>query len=239
MIVTNRPAADRSGRCVITAPDPRRWFVAALRSLFPPQPPRISEQATVAASARIGRDVAIAPHAVIGEDVGIGDGTRIGSHVTVSEGSVIGSRCVIQDHTSVGVSGVAYYRGADTDWYSLPHLGRVHIGDDVEIGAHCVIVRGILHHTAIANGTKLGNLVNVGHNVTIGERCWITSGVVICGRVTIGRDVQIAAGACIKDKISVGDGVRIGLGTVVTKSVAAGVAVFGVPGQPLRTMRAF
>lgn len=238
VVVAARQFELDDGCCVVTA-DPRRWFVAALDLLFPPPAPSISERAIIASSASIANDVAIGPCSVIEDDVSIGAGTRIGSHVTVHARSRIGRNCVIQDHTAIGTSGVAYYQDSEREWYGLQHLGIVEIGDRVELGAHCVVVRGILYDTVIGAGTKIGNFVNVGHNASIGRSCWITSGVVICGRVVMGERVKVAAAACIRDKVVVGDGAHIGLGTVVTKDVAAGLKLFGNPGRPLRTMGPF
>jgi UDP-3-O-[3-hydroxymyristoyl] glucosamine N-acyltransferase len=236
--VTTNLVAPMEGCCIVTA-DPRRWFVDALESLFPRPAPMISEQAVIAKSARFGENVTIGPFSVIGEDVSIGEGTRIGSHVTVHDRSRIGNHCVVQDHSVIGSSGVAYHRDAGDEWYGLQHLGIVDLGDHVELGAHCVVVRGILHDTIIESGTKMGNFVNIGHNALIGKNCWITSGAVICGRVMMGENVQVAAGACVRDKITIGDRVKIGLGAVVTKDVAANLKIFGNPGRPLRTMGPF
>jgi UDP-3-O-[3-hydroxymyristoyl] glucosamine N-acyltransferase len=225
--------------CCIVAADPRRWFVGAIEVLFPEPAAKISETAVIAASARISENVTIGPFSVIGEDVCIGDGTRIGSHVTIHDRTRIGRKCVVQEHTVIGSSGVAYYRDFQEEWYALQHLGIVELGDRVELGAHSVVVRGILHDTVIGEGTKIGNFVNIGHNTTIGRNSRITSAAIICGRVTLGEDVQIAAGAQVRDKITIGNRSRIGLGAVVTKNVAADSKIFGNPGRPLPTMRSF
>jgi UDP-3-O-[3-hydroxymyristoyl] glucosamine N-acyltransferase len=238
VVVAAQPVAMTAGCCIITA-DPRRWFVEAVGYLFPSQAPAISDQAVVAASARIAADVSVGPFSVIGEDVEIGEGTTIGSHVTVHDRSRIGRLCAVQDHTVIGSSGVAYYRDDAKEWYALQHLGIVELGDHVEIGAHCVVVRGILYDTVIEDGAKIGNFVNIGHNTTVGRNAWITSGAVVCGRVTLGEDVQIAAGACVRDKITIGNRSQIGMGAVVTKNIAADSKIFGNPGRSLATMRSF
>jgi UDP-3-O-[3-hydroxymyristoyl] glucosamine N-acyltransferase len=239
VVVTSEPFSAGPGRCCVEAADPRRWFVRALGSLFPAPAAAISATALIAPSARIGAGVGIGPYSVVGEHVTIGDGTRLGSHVTIHDRCSIGAACTVQDHTAIGVSGVAYYRDSQDEWYGLPHLGIVAIGDDVDIGAHCVLARGILLDTIIRDHVKIGNFVNIGHNTVVEDGCWITSGVVLCGRVAVGRDVQIAAGANIRDKITIGERARIGLGTVVTKDVPPGTTLFGVPGRPLRTMGPF
>lgn len=236
--VASRPLSLVGGCCIVT-PDPRRWFVEAIEYLFPRPAPAVSDRALIASSAKISENVSIGPFSVIGEDVSIGEGTRIGSHVTVHSRSRIGSQCVVQDHTVIGSTGVAYYRDAADEWYALQHLGIVDLGDRVELGAHCVVVRGILYDTVIEADTKIGNFVNIGHNTTIGRNSWITSGAVICGRVSLGDDVQIAAGACVRDKVAIGSRSRIGLGSIVTKNVAADSKIFGNPGRPLLTMRSF
>lgn len=238
IVVASRPMPLINGCCIVTS-DPRRWFVEAIDHLFPRPAPAISDRALIAASAKIAEDVTIGPFSVIGEGVTIGRGTRIGSHVTVHDRSRIGGHCVVQDHTVIGSTGVAYYRDAADEWYALQHLGIVDLGDRVELGAHCVVVRGILYDTVIEAGTKIGNFVNIGHNTTIGRNSWITSGVVICGRVSLGDDVQIAAGACVRDKVAIGSRSRIGLGAIVTKNVDADSKIFGNPGRPLLTMRSF
>jgi UDP-3-O-[3-hydroxymyristoyl] glucosamine N-acyltransferase len=238
IVVASRPIPSIDGCCIVTH-DPRRWFVEAVDHLFPPLAPVISEHASISPSAKISEGVSIGPFSVIGDDVSIGEGTRIGSHVTVHGQTRIGRHCVIQDHTVLGSSGVAYYRDAADEWYALQHLGIVDLGDRVELGAHCVVVRGILYDTVIEADTKIGNFVNIGHNTTIGRNSWITSGAVICGRVSLGDEVQIAAGACIRDKVAIGSRSRIGLGAIVTKNVAADSKIFGNPGRPLLTMRSF
>jgi UDP-3-O-[3-hydroxymyristoyl] glucosamine N-acyltransferase len=238
IVVANRPLPLTDGCCIVT-PDPRHWFVAAIDRLFPPSPPAISRQAAIADSAIIAENVSIGPFSVIGEDVSIGEGTRIGSHVVVHDRSRIGRDCAIQDHSVIGSSGVAYYRDGADGWYGLQHLGIVDIGDRVLLGAHCVVVRGILYDTVIEADAKLGNFVNIGHNTIVGRNSWITSGAVIAGRVSVGDDVQIAAGACIRDKVAIGSRSRIGLGAIVTKNVTADSKIFGNPGRPLPTLRSF
>jgi UDP-3-O-[3-hydroxymyristoyl] glucosamine N-acyltransferase len=235
VVVTTELIIPSGGVCIVT-PTPRRWFVDALKFLFPSPEAKINEHAVIAQSARIATGVTIGPFSVVGEHVSIGEGTVIGNHVIIHDGCRVGAHSIVQDHTVIGSVGIAYYRDAGDDWYSLKHLGIVSLGDNVEVGAHCVIVRGILHDTIIEYGTKIGNFVNVGHNAVVGRNCWITSGAVICGRAYIEDDVKIAAGACIRDKIKIGRGAQIGLGTVVTKDVIEGAKLFGNPGRQLRTM---
>jgi UDP-3-O-[3-hydroxymyristoyl] glucosamine N-acyltransferase len=229
-----------SGRCFIGVQDPRAWFITAIEQLFPGNAkPGIHASAFVAGSASVGSGVSIGAFSRIDDGVSIGAETAIGDHVIVRAGTQIGARCHIQDGTSIGGTGLAFHHGADGRTRFFPHLGRVLIGDDVTIGANACIVRGMLNDTVIGARSKLGNLVNIGHNCTVGDDCFLSSGVVLCGRVTLGDGVRMAASACVNDHVQIGAGARIGLGSVVTKAVAPNARVFGVPAEQLRTMRPF
>jgi len=229
-----------SGRCFIEVADPRAWFITAMGCLFPNRAvPAVHPSASVSSSAFVGGGVSIGAHSSIDDDVSIGAGTMIGDNVVIRAGTQIGARCRIQDNTTIGGTGLAFYQGVDGQTYFFPHLGRVLIGDDVTIGANSCIVRGMLNDTTIGARSKLGNFVNIGHNCTVGNDCFLSSGVVLCGRVTLEDGVRMAASACVNDHVRVGSGAWIGLGSVVTKAVAPNARVFGVPAEPLQTMRPF
>lgn len=227
-------------RSFIRTNDPRAWYIAALKVMFPAQSaPQISRDARVSGRARLGRNVSVGDFSVIGDDVVIGDNTRIGSHVVIHDQTVIGARCTLQDHTTIGSTGMAYHRGKDNALHFFPHMGRVLIGDDVEIAVGCCIVRGMMNDTVVGSGTKIGNHVNIGHNSVIGEQCWISSQSLLCGRAELEGDVRLAASVTISDHVVVGRGATVGLGSVVTKSIAPNSKVFGVPARPLATMKGF
>jgi UDP-3-O-[3-hydroxymyristoyl] glucosamine N-acyltransferase len=229
-----------SGRCFIQVADPRAWFIAAVDRLFPTRADaEIDSSAVISTSATVGDGVSIGAHSRIEDDVSIGAETRIGQSVIIHAGTQIGERCRIQDNTTIGGVGLAFYHGVDGQSHFFPHLGRVLIGADVWIGANSCIVRGMLNDTVIGTRSKLGNLVNIGHNCTVGNDCFISSGVLLCGRVTLEDGVRMAAQACISDHVRVGAGAWIGLGSVVTKAVAPKARVFGTPAAPLPTMRPF
>jgi len=229
-----------SGRCFIGVADPRAWFIMAIGHLFPGHAtPGVHASAFVSGSASVGPGVSIGAFSKIDDSVSIGAETTIGDNVVVHAGTQIGARCHIQGSTTIGGTGLAFHHGVDGQTRFFPHLGRVLIGDDVTIGANSCIVRGMLNDTVIGARSKLGNLVNIGHNCTVGNDCFLSSGVVLCGRVTLGDGVRMAASACVNDHVQVGAGARIGLGSVVTKTVAPNARVFGVPAEPLRTMRPF
>ncbi len=229
-----------ANRCFIRVDAPMAWFVSALRMLFPTEDSKgIHPTAYVGGDVELGEGVEIGAFAVIGDGVSVGAQTRIGGGVTIFDKTVIGARCVIQANSTVGGAGLATVRDATNHYENFPHLGRVRIQDDVEIGLNCCVVRGILKDTIIGCGTRVANLVNVGHNCVIEEDCWISGNVVLCGSITLERDVMVGAGALINNHVRVGAGARIGMGSVVTKNVPEGSSVFGVPAEPLPTMRPF
>jgi len=228
------PAAP--GRCTIRTADPRRWAAEAVRLLFPKTLP-VDPTARIGERVQLGARVSLGAYTVIGDDAIIGEDTSIGSHVVIREGTVIGARCDIQPGTVIGSDGFAHYRNPDHAMYTFPHLGRVRLGDDVEIGANCVIVRGMLNDTVIEDGAKVGNLCNIGHNCVLRRNAGVTSHVVLAGSVTLEEHCDIGAGVAIKQHLRIGAGARVGLGSVVTKDVEAGTGVFGVPAEPVRTMR--
>jgi UDP-3-O-[3-hydroxymyristoyl] glucosamine N-acyltransferase len=228
------PAA--RGRCTVRAEDPRCWAAAAVRLLFP-RSAFIDPTARLGERVRLGARVSLGAYATIGDDVTIGDDTNIGSHAAVAEGTAIGARCDIQPGAVIGSDGFAHYRDPDQSMYTFPHLGRVWIGDDVEIGANCVIVRGMVNDTIVEDGVKIGNLCNIGHNCTLHANAGLTAHVVLAGSVTLGEHCDIGLGATIKQHVRIGAGARVGMGSVVTKDVEAREGVFGTPAKPLRTMR--
>jgi len=236
LLVVSTELPEVPGRCMIRTADPRRWAAAAAGLLFP-RTSFLHTTARLGRGVQLGKRVSIGAYAVIEDDVYIGDDTTIGTHVVVMENTEIGARCDIQPGTVIGSDGFAHYRREERSMYTFPHLGRVSIGNDVEIGANCVIVRGVLNDTIIEDGVKIGSLCNIGHNCVLHKNAGVTSHVVLAGTVELGEGCDIGAGASVKQHTSVGAGARVGMGSVVTKDVAPGVGVFGVPAEPLRTMR--
>lgn len=228
-----------AGRCFIKVKDPVRWFVLALHKLFMPdtRENQVHPTAIVGRDVRLGRNVGLAPYSVVGDNVTIGDDSIIGSGCFIGRNTSIGSRCVIGANTSIGASGHGMARDGRTAPVHFTHLGRVIIGDEVEIGAQCVIVRGILKDTVIEDWTKIGNLVNVGHNCHLAKNSWVAARAVLCGSVRLETNAMIGAGASINNHTVIGTDASVGLGSVVTKDVAPGTRVFGIPARPLQTMR--
>lgn len=236
VIRDNLPDMDRElpHKTLILVEDPMLYFVRCLNLLFPHSREKIVQQgAFVHSGAHLEEGVLIEALAMVDNDVSIATNSEIHCGVRIYPGTRIGKRVRIQSNTVVGATGLAYGTESDGSYTLMRHLGGVIIGDDVDIGANTTIVRGILRDTVIGSGSKIGNLVNVGHNVIIGRNCFISAGAVICGSVEVGDNVWIAPGAKILNRIKLGRGAQIGLGAVVISDVQEMSVVAGVPAKHL------
>lgn len=205
----------------------------------------ISQDASVKARF-IGAFVTVGDYTEIAEDVEIHDGVRIGKNVSIGKSTVIFPNCVIYDNVSigencifhagavVGADGFGFVRDGERGYVKFPQVGTVSIGDDVEIGANTCIDRGALGETVIGNGTKIDNLVQIAHNVKIGERVVIASQTGISGSTVIESDCVIGGQVGMGDHATVKSGAIIGsqAGVLPGKIVRSGVW-WGTPVQPL------
>ena len=202
----------------------------------------VDSGATLGAGVRIGAGVIIGAEVVLGDDVilaagvhvergaYIGDATIIGAQSIIGRECVIGSRCRLQPFVSVGADGFGYRPNADgTALERVPQNGTVHIGNDVDLGAHTCVDRAKFGATTIGDGSKLDNMVQVGHNVCIGRNCVIAAQAGLAGSVKVGDWAQIGAQAGIADHLRIGDGARVGAKTGVMRDVDAGTSVLGTP----------
>ncbi|TWT45174.1 UDP-3-O-acylglucosamine N-acyltransferase [Phycisphaerae bacterium RAS1] len=217
-----------------------------------PEPTRAPPQ--IAASARIGENALIYPGATIDEDAQIGDHAviypgcyigprcRIGHHVLLYPNVVIYDDCILGDRvtihagTVIGNDGLGYapFEGR---WAKIPQIGIVELGDDVEIGANCCIDRATLGRTRIARGTKMSNLIAIGHGTQVGEDCLLVAQVGIAGSVSVGNHVTLAGQAGVVGHIRIGDKATVGAKAGVTNNVPEGETVLGQPAIPIRDMR--
>lgn len=227
------------GSCIVTD-DPYLYF-ARLTQWWraehqPLSTPVIDPQAIVHPTAQIGVGVSIGPFAVIAEGVRVGDGARIGPHtvlgvgasvgegsllyarVTVGERCVVGQRCILHPGVVIGADGFGFapHQG---QWVKIEQLGAVRIGDDVEIGANTCIDRGALDDTVIGNGVKLDNLIQIGHNVRIGDHTAMAGCVGVAGTAVIGAHCTVGGGAIVLGHLTLADRVNISAATVVTRSI--------------------
>jgi len=252
--------ASESGGCkpLLIADHPRLAFARAAALLYPPQayPPGIHATAVVHPSAKLAPTAAIDAHAVIEADAVVGERSHVGAGCYIGEGVVIGEDCdlyprvvvysgttlgrrvVVHAGAVLGSDGFGFVRDEQYGRYQkFPQIGELVIGDYVEIGANCTIDRGALHKTIIGGGTKLDNLVHIGHNVTVGANVVIAAQTGVSGSVEIGDDAVVGGQVGIGDHATVAPGVILGSGSGVLshKTVRGkGVVFWGRPARPLR-----
>jgi UDP-3-O-[3-hydroxymyristoyl] glucosamine N-acyltransferase len=244
-----------AGRTVIRVDDPRGGLASVIGLLYPETPPTpgVHPTAVIAPDAEIATSAAIGAHAVIGARVRIGERTSIGAscaigagarigadgllhpHVTIYEDVSIGDRAVLHSGCVLGADGFGFVRGPD-GYQKFPQIGRVEIGDDVEIGANSCVDRAALGVTRIGDGVKLDNLVHIGHNCSIGKH------VVIAAQTGLSGGVVVEDYAVIGGQVGIGDKARIetgavlgsGCGILTSKIVRKGQVVWGTPARPLK-----
>jgi UDP-3-O-[3-hydroxymyristoyl] glucosamine N-acyltransferase len=236
--VVLHPSNARHGlNCILTS-NPQLYFIRVLE-LFHPDPGAaagihtqawVHPEAEVAASAEVGAFAAVEQGARIGERVRIGPGCRIGRYAEVGEGSnlhanvtvyancIIGKRAVLNAGCVIGSDGFggALDRGR---WVKMPHVGRVVLGDDVEVGANTTIDRGAMADTVLGDGVKLDNLIQIGHNVRIGANTSIAACAGIAGSARIGANCVIGGSADISGHLHLADGVHISPSTMIGRSI--------------------
>ena len=244
-----------TGRTVIRVADPRGSFATVIGMLYsaPAVIPGIHPTAVIAPDATVAVTAAIGPHAMVGSKASIGDRTSIGAgcaigagthvgadcllhaHVTIYDSVTIGDRAVLHSGCVLGADGFGFVRGPN-GYQKFPQIGRVEIGDDVEIGANSCVDRAALGVTRIGDGVKLDNLVHIGHNCSIGKH------VVIAAQTGLSGGVVVEDYAVIGGQVGIGDKARIetgavlgsGCGILTSKIVRKGQVVWGTPARPLK-----
>ncbi len=196
---------------------------------------------TISDGCKISSGAVIYPGAYIGANCRIGTDCVIHPNVTLYDGTVLHDRVIIHAGTSVGQDGFGYatHAGDDgvTKHYKIPQIGWVEIEDDVEIGACCAIDRATMGPTIIGSGTKISNLVAVGHGTRLGEHCLLVAQAGIAGSTMVGNYCVFAGQSGVVGHIRIGDGVRVGAKAGVTKDVKPGQEVLGSPAMPLGQAR--
>jgi len=245
--------------CVLVVEDADRALItvlerfAAMVSAREPETVGVHPTAIVDDSATLGEGVSIGPACIIGAGVTLGDDTVLAARVTlgpnvsigrdcvVRPGVVIearchvGDRCTIHAGTVIGADGFGFRPAPEgKGLIKIPHIGGVRIGNDVEIGANCAIDRGKFGDTVIGDGTKLDNLVQVGHNTQVGRCCVLCGQVGIGGSVTLGDGVVMGGQAGARDNVTLGTGARLGGKSGAARSIPAGEGWAGMPAVPAR-----
>ncbi len=191
----------------------------------------IEAGSVVGPGAEIGAGTLVGVGSVVGPGVRIGRGTAIASGVTILH-ALIGNRVIVHSGARLGQDGFGFVPGP-SGHIKIPQIGRVIIQDDVEIGANTTIDRGSNRDTVIGEGTKIDNLVQIGHNCVIGRHCLIAGQAGVSGSVTIGDFVMIGGGAGLRDHLTIGNGAQIAAAAGVASDIPAGQRWVGAPAQPM------
>lgn len=253
--------ASATGVAVIEVDQPRLWFARAAKLLKAAGPSGgVHPSAVIGNSVDLGADVTVGPCAVIGDAARIGAGTRIEAGASIGEGVIVGEQCriypravlypgttlgdrvVVHSGAVLGADGFGYVRDTKTGAYTqFPQQGTLVLEDDVEIGANSTVDRGALKETRIGRGTKIDNLVHVGHNCDIGENVILVALTGISGSSSVGNGAVIAGQVGIGDHVQIGPGVILGgqagvfSGSKVTnEGLKPGTVLYGTPARPLR-----
>lgn len=237
-VILRKEDADRCPVAALITRDPYTVYARIAALLHPPESfaPGIHARAVVADSASVAPTAHIAANAVIGDDSEIGDavtigpgcvvgprcrigrGSRLHANVTLVEDVRLGERCIVHPGAVIGADGFGNARD-DNGWIKVPQLGGVMIGDDVEIGANTTIDRGAIEDTVIENGVRLDNLIQIAHNVHIGEHTAMASLSGVSGSTVIGKRCMFAGQSGIVGHIRICDDVVIGGATMVSKDI--------------------
>ena len=248
VIVGNGAATESppTGRGYLEVANPYLAFAKVLALINPPRryEAGVSPLASVHSTAKLADGVSVFPFVYISEGVSVGRGTVLFPGVFLGEGASVGAACVLHPNVTVrercrigdrvvlhagvvvGADGFGY-AGEGAARTKIPQVGVVEIGDDVEIGANSTIDRATLGKTVIGRGTKIDNLVQIAHNVVVGERAIIAAQAGVAGSTRIGNDVILAGQAGVVNHVSIGDGAKVGPKSGIARAVAPGAVVSG------------
>jgi len=243
-----------SSKPIIRTPNPRLAFARALEVFAPPSARRsgIHPTAVIGADCRIGEGVSVGPYAVIGDrvrlgagvevgaltslgdEVVLGDQTRIYPGVVIYWGVTVGARVIIHAGAVIGSDGFGFVPDERGTLHKVPQIGTVVLEDEVEIGANVTIDRATTGATLVGRGTKIDNLVQIGHNTRVGQDCVIVAQVGISGSCRLGDRVTLAGQAGVVDHLTLGDDASVCAQGGVTADVPPATRVSGMPARPHR-----
>jgi UDP-3-O-[3-hydroxymyristoyl] glucosamine N-acyltransferase len=184
---------------------------------------------------RLNKKIKISENVFIGKNVSIGSGTIIFPNVVIEANTVIGENCIIKSHVSIGTEGLGLELDKIEDnLVKFPQIGNVILEKNVEIGPNSTVRRGALDSTIIKSHTKIGSLVNIGHNSIIGKNCILTCNVITGGSSFIGDYCFIGVNSVIKNGIKIGSNSLLGMGSVVTKELGSNIVAYGNPAKEIR-----
>jgi UDP-3-O-[3-hydroxymyristoyl] glucosamine N-acyltransferase len=249
------PDTPAEGRCAIRVPDPYAAFARAMALFHPPREvcPGVHPSAVVEAGAsvegaevralayvgpgaHIGAGTLLDPGAHVGAGAVVGRDCHLMANAVVCDGCVLGDRVVLNPGAVVGAEGFGFAPTAEGH-RKIPQAGRAVVEDDVEIGANSCVDRAALGETRLGRGSKLDNLVQIGHAAQVGEHALMVAYAAVAGSARLGRFATLAARALVLGHLRVGDGVRVGAGSMVTHDLPDGAEVSGWPAFEHRAWR--
>jgi len=237
---------------IIKCKNPSLAITKIIDTVFPHRinhPKGIAKSVSLGKNVSLGKDTAVGANSVIQDDVSIGDGSiiyplvyigegvKIGKNsiiypnVTVRERAIIGNNVIVHSGAVIGSDGFGFVKDG-ASLRKIPQMGIVEIHDDAEIGANVAIDRARFGKTVIGKGTKIDNLVQIAHNVKIGQNCIIVAQVGISGSVDVGNNVVLGGQAGITDHVEIGDNVMVAAKGGITKSVPPNTIMSGIPARP-------
>lgn len=253
VLVPDELASEPGPATRVVVSDPARALATVLHHLFPQTPavPGVDATARLGAGVRLGDSPSIGPMVVLGKDViigdrvvigagsvvedgvEIGDDTVLGPRVVCCSGARLGQRVRVKAGAVLGGVGYGFTMGADGH-EAVPHIGRCVIEDDVHIGSNTCIDRGSIGDTVVGAGTKIDNLVQLGHNVRVGRRCLIMAQVGVAGSSRLGDGVVLAGQVGVAGHLTLGDGARLAAQSGVSSDIPPGEDWGGYPARPNR-----
>lgn len=222
---------------IIKVSNPRLAFAKVLNMFFLKKTKQgIDNTTTVGKNCLIDKTVSINKNCVIGDNVIIKKNTIINNNVVIYDNTVIGSDCYIKSGSIIGEDGFGFDFEEDGTPIRIPHIGKVIIGNKVEIGSKNTIARGTIENTTIGHCVKTDDQVHIGHNCKIGRNTIITACVEVSGSVTIGENCWLGPNCSIIQKITIGDNTTIGIGSIITKNIKSNKKIMGLDSLELRPL---
>ena len=238
LVIINRESLALHARASIVVDNPYLYFAKVSRLLNPRKilKNEIHKSAIIHSTCKLGKDIYIGPNVVVEENVSIADGVTVHTgviiesdnvigdnstihpNVVIKTNTIIGKNCTLYAGAVIGSDGFGYAKDNDK-WLAIPQIGKVVLGDNVDIGSNSTIDRGALDDTIISSGVKIDNLVQIGHNCIIGENTIIAGCVGIAGSAKIGKNCAIGGAAMILGHLSITDNVTISPGSMITRSI--------------------
>lgn len=220
---------------LIPVDQPRLSFIKILQKFFVPEVKygNVSSTAQIDASVKYNpSNVIISPNVVIEENCVIGNSVIIGANTVIKANTIIENGCKIGANCTIGGVGFGYELNENQEYELMPHIGNVHLKENVEIGNNVCIDRAVMGSTLLSENVKVDNLVHIAHGVQIGRNSLIIANSMIAGSVEIGENVWVSPSASIRQKLTVENDALVGMGAVVVKDVASSSVVAGNPAKP-------